>query len=50
MYEELECKSCGYKWIPRLDRPPKVCPFCKSRNWNKEVKDVEHKRKTVVRK
>lgn len=32
---ELECFKCGYKWTPRLPKPPKMCPSCKSRDWNK---------------
>ncbi len=29
----LECKQCGYKWVPRVP-DPKVCPGCKRRNWD----------------
>ena len=29
---EMECKRCGYLWIPRVAEP-KCCPACKSRLW-----------------
>lgn len=40
---ELECKRCGYKWIPRTGNP-KQCPNprCRSTDWDKE-KDTNGK-------
>jgi len=37
-----QCKKCGYSWESRINNP-KVCPRCKSYNWNKEkeVKEDE---------
>jgi len=32
-----ECKRCGWKWIPRLEKPI-LCPKCKSAYWNIEKK------------
>jgi rubrerythrin len=32
------CNVCGWEWIPRFDEPPKVCPECKSPDWNKSLK------------
>lgn len=29
-----DCLSCGHKWIPRRDTPPKICPKCKSDKWD----------------
>ena len=36
----LKCKrpGCGHTWIPRRSAPPKVCPRCKQRDWNKPRK------------
>jgi len=34
----LKCKRCGHEWTPRNDKPPKVCPKCKSPYWNRERK------------
>ena len=34
---ELECKRCGWKWRPRVEEV-KLCPHCKSPNWNAEPK------------
>lgn len=41
---QLVCKQCGYKWYPRSPEPPKVCPYCKHRNWNEEVPNVKKKK------
>jgi len=39
MYEidkdPVKCKKCGYKWIPRVQKPKK-CPNCQQRNWEKK--------------
>ncbi len=34
------CNRCGHRWIPRSNKPPKVCPnpACKSPYWNKPRK------------
>jgi hypothetical protein len=34
---KLICKRCGYKWLPRVDKP-KRCPNqkCQTVNWNKK--------------
>lgn len=33
----LKCLRCGYEWIPRREREPKVCPNpkCKSPYWDR---------------
>jgi len=31
----MRCGRCGHEWIPRRDRPPKVCSKCKSPYWNR---------------
>jgi len=30
----LECRKCGYAWVPRTARPVE-CPSCKSRNYGR---------------
>jgi rubrerythrin len=42
--KELECLRCTYKWIPITDNP-KVCPRCKSFQWN--MSRIRKKQKTV---
>ena len=36
------CLRCGHEWLPRADKPPKVCPNpkCKSPYWYKPRKDT----------
>ena len=31
--QELECKRCGYRWVPRKTRVG-LCPHCKSTLWD----------------
>lgn len=34
----LECKRCGYQWLPRnKSKKPKTCPKCKSPYWQKPL-------------
>jgi len=35
--KEIECRYCGYKWIPRAEKP-KTCPRCKRYDYLKEEK------------
>ena len=33
---------CGHEWVPMKflqEEPPKMCPKCKSVNWNKPFKE-----------
>jgi predicted Zn-ribbon and HTH transcriptional regulator len=39
----LRCLHCRHVWPSRLGRKPKVCPKCKSYNWNKLPK-IKHRR------
>lgn len=32
------CLRCGNKWHPRLEKP-KMCPDCKSRDWDIPLED-----------
>jgi hypothetical protein len=32
------CERCNHKWLPRENEFPKVCPTCKSQNWNTQRK------------
>lgn len=35
--EKCRCLRCSYTWWPRKDKSEiKLCPRCKSPNWNKE--------------
>ena len=40
--KKIECKRCGYKWIPRKEEI-RICPKCKSPYWDRdrriEIKD-----------
>jgi len=36
--KSLSCKKCGYNWIPRSEKKPKLCPACKCRKWDKKEK------------
>jgi hypothetical protein len=29
---------CGHEWLPRGAEKPRVCPKCKSPNWDREKK------------
>ena len=29
---------CGHEWLPRGGERPRVCPKCKSANWDREKK------------
>ncbi len=31
----LKCNRCGFEWVPRFDRDPKLCRKCRSAYWNK---------------
>ena len=31
------CVKCGHKWPNRKAREPKMCPKCKTVNWNKKA-------------
>jgi len=41
---ELICQRCGWKWIPRKNETPAVCPNpkCHSPWWNKPRKNNNH--------
>ena len=30
----LTCTKCKHQWSPRNNKPPKICPNCKTRNWH----------------
>ena len=40
----LNCLHCKHEWPSRLERKPKVCPKCKSYNWDKPPK-IKHRKK-----
>lgn len=32
----FKCKRCSHEWTPRSNKPPRVCPKCKSPYWDRE--------------
>jgi predicted Zn-ribbon and HTH transcriptional regulator len=30
---------CGHEWLPRNDEKPRVCPKCKSPNWDRPMRE-----------
>ena len=35
----LGCRCrCGHEWLPREPEKPRVCPKCKSANWDRPKK------------
>lgn len=45
----LGCRCrCGHEWLPREPEKPRVCPKCKSANWDRPRREtIRHeKRKT----
>jgi predicted Zn-ribbon and HTH transcriptional regulator len=34
---------CGHEWLPRGEEKPRVCPKCKSANWDRP-KRIERKK------
>ncbi len=39
MVRAYRCR-CGHEWLPRVfkEKRPRVCPRCKSPNWDKDFK------------
>lgn len=35
---KCKCKRCGYQWNSIEDKPPKVCPKCKSYEYQNDRK------------
>jgi predicted Zn-ribbon and HTH transcriptional regulator len=35
---------CGHEWYPKTNEKPRVCPKCKSANWDKPYKFRRGKR------
>ena len=39
MVQLLGCRCrCGHEWLPREPEKPRVCPKCKSANWDRPKK------------
>ena len=36
---------CGHEWLPRNDEKPRVCPKCKSPNWDRPMRSRGGQRK-----
>jgi predicted Zn-ribbon and HTH transcriptional regulator len=44
LLEGCRCR-CGHEWLPReRGEKPRVCPKCKSPNWDRPYRDVEKRR------
>lgn len=39
----LTCFRCGHFWKPRFPRKPRICPNCKSWEWNIPQKEAKAK-------
>jgi predicted Zn-ribbon and HTH transcriptional regulator len=39
--KELTCLKCGYRWEPRIERRPRVCPRCKNHDWDQPRRDIK---------
>ena len=33
------CLKCGHEWLSYTEKPPKLCPKCKSTKWNDRVRE-----------
>jgi predicted Zn-ribbon and HTH transcriptional regulator len=41
---------CGHEWLPReRDEKPRVCPKCKSPNWDRPKKTISKPREMFVK-
>jgi len=38
--EKLICYRCSHVWYPRSDKKPRMCPNCKSRKYDEEMKQL----------
>ena len=36
MLKKFKCQKCKWEWLPRREAVPKVCPKCKSYDWEKK--------------
>lgn len=42
----FQCERCGHKWLPAdIDKPPRVCPKCKSPYWERPRKEAKPEKK-----
>lgn len=46
--DELTCKICGYKWLPRYNRLPSHCPHCQSHFWKEGKTDISQSEKRLL--
>lgn len=47
MKKKLTCNICSHRWIPRRENPVE-CPRCRSRKYNKPVKENDGKETTLL--
>jgi len=38
-----KCKRCGYEWFPRKGARSRICPHCRSTQWDKDVLRNEYR-------
>jgi len=46
----LHCLKCHHTWIPRQQTPPKQCPCCTDKYWNREYSRPISVTKSVIAK
>ena len=37
-----KCERCGYEWIARENKEPKICPKCRSPYWDNPKKELNN--------
>ncbi len=42
------CMRCAYRWFPRSERAPVMCPKCRSAYWNIPRKAKQSEEKTTA--
>ena len=47
----FQCERCEHRWVPEnIDKPPRVCPKCKSPYWDRPRQKANTKReKSAIR-
>ena len=38
--KKMKCLRCGHEWYKRRPEKPRICPKCKSADWNVEKKNA----------
>jgi hypothetical protein len=48
LLEGCRCR-CGHEWLPRGGEKPRVCPKCKSPNWDRPLRRLGRPKKGEAR-